>query len=52
MIATPNHSTRHSNVLWRWAVSVITVLVMTIGNFASFSVTTTALAENAEAKTQ
>ena len=50
MIATPNHSTRHSNVLWRWAVSVITVLVMTIGNFASFSVTTTALAENAEAQ--
>ena len=43
--ATPNTSSRHSTVLWRWTVSVITVLVMTLGNFASISVTTIAQAQ-------
>ncbi|MEP6894519.1 MAG: SdrD B-like domain-containing protein, partial [Chloroflexota bacterium] len=43
-----NHSSRPSTVLGRWIVSVITVLVMSIGSFAPFA-STTALAENAEA---
>jgi len=42
---TPNTSSRHSTVLWRWTVSTITVLVMTIGNFAPVAVSTVAQAQ-------
>lgn len=41
-----NYLPRHSNALWRWTVTVITVLVMTIGNFAPFASTTALAATN------
>ena len=47
----PNHSFRHSMKLWRWIVSIITVLVMSIGSFAPFAVSAIALAKPAAAPT-
>jgi len=45
----PNHSSSHSNVLWRLTVTAITVFVTTIGSFAPLAVSATALAEKAAA---
>ena len=45
---TPNNSSRHSTLLWRWTVTVITVLVTVLGGFAPIAVSTAALAKGAD----
>ena len=49
--SAPNHSSRHSMKLWYWIVSIITILVMSIGSFAPFAVSATTLAKPVAAPT-
>ncbi|MEO8357149.1 MAG: SdrD B-like domain-containing protein [Chloroflexota bacterium] len=48
---THSISLRHSSNVWRWAVSSITALVMSIGNFAPYAMVNTVFAEPAAVPT-